>query len=104
MTAQPQRIAVLGATGHIGQAVVRHALDNGRQVTALSRRSDPPELRGLPVKLQRIDAGARIPGRRGGGSRFADRRGCTVSARSFSARHAGHGARKWKPLFCTPNG
>ncbi|HUE22016.1 MAG TPA: NAD-dependent epimerase/dehydratase family protein [Bryobacteraceae bacterium] len=56
MTASPQRIAVLGATGHIGQAVVRHALDHGRQVTALSRRWDPPELHGLPVRLQRIDA------------------------------------------------
>ncbi|HLY16922.1 MAG TPA: NAD-dependent epimerase/dehydratase family protein [Bryobacteraceae bacterium] len=60
MTAPPHRIAVLGATGHIGQAVVRHALGQGRQVTALSRRWDPPELRGLPVVQRRIDAGLEL--------------------------------------------
>lgn len=55
MAKQPQRVLVLGATGHIGQAVVRHALEKGREVTAVTRRTDPEELRGLGVKVVRID-------------------------------------------------
>ncbi len=49
------RILVLGATGHIGQAVVRHALDHGRTVTAVTRQGDPAALRGLDVTIQRVD-------------------------------------------------
>jgi dihydroflavonol-4-reductase len=46
---------VLGATGHIGQAVVRNALERGRQVTATTRQADPPALRGLDVSVVRLD-------------------------------------------------
>lgn len=41
---------VLGATGHIGNAVVRELLAQGYQVTATSRRKEPAaNLAGLPV-------------------------------------------------------
>lgn len=49
------RVLVLGATGHVGQAVVRHALDRGRKVTALTRRLDPEALRGLDIKVVQVD-------------------------------------------------
>jgi dihydroflavonol-4-reductase len=55
MTEPPKRVLVLGATGHIGQAVVRHALERGRKVTALTRRFDPEALRGLDVKIVQVD-------------------------------------------------
>jgi dihydroflavonol-4-reductase len=55
MTRQPTRVLVLGATGHIGQAVVRHALDRSREVTALTRRANPESLRGLAVNVVQID-------------------------------------------------
>lgn len=45
------RILVLGATGHIGQAIVRHALNRGRAVTAVTRQPDSPALRGLSVSI-----------------------------------------------------
>lgn len=57
MTAQPQRVLVLGATGHIGQAVIRHALEHGRQVTALTRRANPESLSGLNINVVRVDEG-----------------------------------------------
>jgi uncharacterized protein YbjT (DUF2867 family) len=42
---------VLGATGHIGNAIVRELLDRGYQVTATSRRKEPAaNLVGLPVR------------------------------------------------------
>jgi dihydroflavonol-4-reductase len=47
---------VLGATGHIGQAVVRHALERGWEVTALTRRVNPRALRGLALNVVRIDS------------------------------------------------
>lgn len=50
------RALVLGATGHIGQAVVRGAIEWGWQVTALTRRVDPEPLRGLPVAIRRVDS------------------------------------------------
>jgi len=51
------RIFVLGATGHIGQAVVRHALAHGHTVTAASRQLDPVALRGIKVTAVRVDEG-----------------------------------------------
>lgn len=49
------RILVLGATGHLGQAIVRHALQRGFRVTAATRQSDPLALRGLTVETARLD-------------------------------------------------
>ncbi len=51
------RMFVLGATGHLGQAVVRHALAQGHSVTAASRQLDPAALRGLKVRTVRLDDG-----------------------------------------------
>jgi dihydroflavonol-4-reductase len=43
---------ILGATGHIGNAVVREFLCQGYQVTAISRRKEPPaNLNELPVSF-----------------------------------------------------
>jgi dihydroflavonol-4-reductase len=56
MTKTPARVFVLGATGHVGQAVVRHALEHGREVTAATRQTDPEGLRGLGAKIVRIDS------------------------------------------------
>lgn len=51
------RALVLGATGHVGNAVVRELLDRGYAVTAVTRRAEVPiNLRGLPVKILRGDA------------------------------------------------
>jgi len=60
MSKQGKRVLVLGATGHIGQAVVRHALKQGREVTALTRQIDPEPLRGLGVNVVRIDSELRM--------------------------------------------
>jgi dihydroflavonol-4-reductase len=60
MTKQPTRVLVLGATGHIGQAVVRHALERGRKVTALTRQIDPEPLQGLDVNVVRVDSELRL--------------------------------------------
>ena len=49
------RIFVLGATGHLGQAVVRQALARGHAVTAASRQRDPAALRGLDVTITWVD-------------------------------------------------
>lgn len=49
------RLLVLGATGHLGQAVVRHALERGRAVTAVTRQRDPVALRGLNVTISPFD-------------------------------------------------
>lgn len=51
------RILVLGATGHIGQAVLRRALERGHAVTAVSRQHDPAALRGLDGTRARVDSG-----------------------------------------------
>ena len=51
------RILVLGATGHLGQAVVRRALESGHAVTAVSRQPDPIALHGLDVTRVRLDDG-----------------------------------------------
>lgn len=56
MTDKKTRVLVLGATGHIGQAVVRHALERGRAVTAVTRSRDPISLRGLNIRVERIDS------------------------------------------------
>jgi dihydroflavonol-4-reductase len=52
---QSARILVLGSTGHMGQAVVRHWLARGQRVTATTRQTDPDSLRGLAVKVVRVD-------------------------------------------------
>jgi dihydroflavonol-4-reductase len=62
VTKKPMRILVLGATGHAGQAIVRHALEQGREVTALTRRADPECLRGLGVKIACIEPDLRSLG------------------------------------------
>jgi len=62
VTKRPMRILVLGATGHAGQAIVRHALEQGREVTALTRRAHPESLRGLGVKVARIEPDLRSLG------------------------------------------
>lgn len=48
-----QRALVLGATGHIGQAVVREFLSQGYRVTAATRREHSPSLAGLDVEIAR---------------------------------------------------
>ncbi len=45
------KVLILGATGHIGNAVTREFLDRGHEVTASSRRPEPAQnLAGLPVR------------------------------------------------------
>ena len=55
MAKQLRRVLVLGATGHVGQAIVRHARERERDVTAVTRRANPESLRGLGVKILRTD-------------------------------------------------
>jgi dihydroflavonol-4-reductase len=55
MAKQPVRVLVLGATGHAGQAMVRRALERGREVTAVTRQANPRGLNDLPVRVVRID-------------------------------------------------
>lgn len=55
--AHPRRAVVLGATGHIGSAVVRELLARGVEVTATTRRAAPtPNLVGLDVTLASGDS------------------------------------------------
>lgn len=49
------RLLILGSTGHLGQAIVRHALKRGRAVTAVTRQRDPVALRDLAVTIARFD-------------------------------------------------
>lgn len=54
---KPIKALVLGATGHIGNAVVRELLERGYQVTAASRRQKPAaNLAGLAVNYAPGDA------------------------------------------------
>ena len=55
-----QRAVVLGATGHIGQAVVRELLSRDVAVTAATRQLSPASLQGLPVVIQAGDSD--VPG------------------------------------------
>lgn len=48
------RVAVTGATGHLGANVVREFLDKGHAVRAIARRVDSPALHGLA--LERVAA------------------------------------------------
>lgn len=56
MSSRPRRLLVLGATGHIGQAVVRSALARADCVTAATRQTDPVALRGLAIATTHVDA------------------------------------------------
>ncbi len=54
--AASRRALVLGASGHIGNAVVRELLQRGWEITAVSRRAEPPfNLTGLPVRFLQAD-------------------------------------------------
>lgn len=55
--ANSERVLVLGATGHIGQAVVRHCVAVGSQVTAASRQAAPVSLQGIGATVVRLDDG-----------------------------------------------
>lgn len=49
---------VIGASGHLGNAIVRELLGQGRAVTAVARRERPAaNLDGLPVRYVSADAG-----------------------------------------------
>jgi dihydroflavonol-4-reductase len=50
-----QVVLVLGATGHIGQAVVRHWQERGHSVSAATRQANPRALAGLPVRVVQMD-------------------------------------------------
>jgi dihydroflavonol-4-reductase len=53
------KAVVIGATGHVGNAIVRAFLDQGIEVTATSRKSVPGyNLAGLPVKFACGDSAA----------------------------------------------
>jgi dihydroflavonol-4-reductase len=55
--AEPKTATVIGATGHLGNAITRALLASGYTVTACGRRLDPPaNLRGLPVRYVPGDA------------------------------------------------
>ena len=49
---------VLGATGHVGQAIVRELLARGFRVTAATRQHAAPSLAGLKVRVAQGDADA----------------------------------------------
>jgi len=52
-------VLVLGARGHIGQAVVREFLAHGYRVTALTRKGDVPALTAIGAHVVRGDAEGR---------------------------------------------
>lgn len=55
--ARSRKVLVLGATGHIGCALVRELLGRGWEVTAVSRRAEPAaNLAGLPVRFLQADS------------------------------------------------
>ena len=56
MTHTRGRALVLGATGHIGNAITRDLLDNGYDVTAATRQQHPAALADLGVKIARGDS------------------------------------------------
>ena len=56
MTDQAPRALVLGATGHIGQAIVRELLAHGWRVTAATRQPRAEALAGLDVTVAAGDA------------------------------------------------
>lgn len=56
MTTAGQRALVLGATGHIGNAVTRELLQHGYRVTAATRQTRPEALAALDVEVVHGDA------------------------------------------------
>jgi nucleoside-diphosphate-sugar epimerase len=56
LTAAPGHALVLGATGHIGNAIARDLLDHGYRVTAATRQQRPEALADLAVEIVRGDA------------------------------------------------
>lgn len=55
MTASQPNSVVLGATGHIGNAITRELLERGHRVTAVTRRQRPDALAGLNVTVMQGD-------------------------------------------------
>ena len=56
MTADARRALVLGATGHLGNAITRELLAHGYRVTAATRQAHPAALAGLDVDVVHGDA------------------------------------------------
>jgi dihydroflavonol-4-reductase len=55
LTAGTRRALVLGATGHLGNAIARELLQHGWRVTAATRQTHPSALTGLNVETVRGD-------------------------------------------------
>ena len=53
---RPRSAVVLGATGHLGQAVTRELLSRGWEVSAATRQASPRSLAGLDVRVLPGDA------------------------------------------------
>ncbi len=56
MSGEGRRALVLGATGHIGQALTHELLAHGWRVTAATRQQRPPALAGLALDVVQCDA------------------------------------------------
>ena len=61
MTAPGRRALVLGATGHLGNAITRELLQHGWRVTAATRQTQPPGLAALDVEI--VNGDVDHPGR-----------------------------------------
>jgi dihydroflavonol-4-reductase len=61
LSAAGRRALVLGATGHLGNAITRDLLKQGWRVTAATRQVHPPGLAGLDVEI--VNGDADHPGR-----------------------------------------
>jgi putative NADH-flavin reductase/pimeloyl-ACP methyl ester carboxylesterase len=57
----PMRIAVIGATGHLGGAIAREALARGHEVTAIARKTSGLEgMRAVAADARDVDAMTRV--------------------------------------------